>query len=148
MGRIIRIVICLSIVVVMGCELTSQGSKDGYVVVFNDRPMLTETTVYLKGQPIGTIMPQETHANGVTTLQIAIEAAYRDLMRTNAVFYISSGKLYYAALKNFGDPLPPKARILGFESKASMVWFKTKHLLKNPVTAAGRQAERLFQRSL
>ena len=132
----------------MGCKLTSKGSTDAYVVVFNDPPMLTETTVYLKGQPIGAVMPQTAHTNGVTRIQIAIDAPYLDLMRTNAVFFLSSGKLNYATLKNFGQPLPREAIILGFGSKASLVWFKTRHLLKNPVTAAGREAQRLYQRSL
>lgn len=128
-----------------GCNLNSNTNT--YDVMFEKQPLLIDDGVYVKGNRIGTVVSTETAAAPVGRLAISIDSPYRELMRTNTVFYVSSGRLNLATLGGYGEPLDKETKVLGFKSKGSLAWFKARYLLKNQAAAASKKAAKLHQRA-
>ena len=92
------------LVVVIGFVLTgcSQVStqKDVYHVMFESRPNIYDTGVYLNGREIGEILEKESISGG-SRLTISIRDEYEGLMKDNVVFFLDFGRLSYNTISNF-----------------------------------------------
>ena len=141
---------CCALIIVLflaaGCN--PNAHTNAYDVMFEKQPRLVDDGVFLKGNRIGKVVSENKGEVPVGRLAVTIDSAFQDVMKTNVVFYISSGRLELATLGSYGEPLMQEAKLLGFGSKTSLVWFKTKYLLKNPAAAAAKKADSLYQRAL
>ena len=136
------IFICIALT---GCNLNTHTNT--YDVMFEKQPLLIDDGVYLRGNRIGTVVSNAKDTAPIGKLSIAIDGPYQELMRTNVAFYIDAGRLNLASFGGHGEPLDKETRLLGFKTKASLAWFKTRYLLKNRATAAAKKAEKLYQRT-
>jgi len=130
---------------VAGCNPNTHANT--YDVMFEKKPQLIDDGVYLKANPIGTIVTNATDSAPIGRLAISIDSSFQELMRTNVVFYISSGRLEMASLGGYSEPLAKETKVLGFKSKAALIWFKTRYLLKNQAAVAAKKADKLYQRT-
>lgn len=112
--------------------------------MFEKQPRLTDSGVYSGSNRVGSVAEPTGAVGRVARLTVHIDAPHRETIKNNTVFYVSEGRLVLAKLDGFGEPLPAGGVLLGFNSKAGLLWFKTRHLLKNQPAAAGRQAEKLY----
>jgi len=140
----IFMVVLISIAVT-GCKPNAQTNT--YDVMFEKKPQLIDDGVYLKANRIGTVMSNADDTAPIGRLAISIDNSFQELMRTNVVFYIYSGRLELATLGGYGEPLAKETKVLGFKSKGALVWFKTRYLLKNQATAAAKKADKLYRRT-
>ena len=124
-----------------GCSQMS-AQKDVYHVMFEKYPNIYDSGVYLNGRQIGEILEKK-NISGKTEITIFIQDEYRELMKDNAVFFVDFGRLNFKAISNFGKSLEPGESVLGFNSKLSVLWFKTKSLLTPSSKAAARKAKML-----
>jgi hypothetical protein len=122
-----------------------QKTQDVYFVMIEGRPNIYDSAVYRKGIDIGRIVSQEVGSGNITRLTIHMTPAHAALMSDNSVFYVSNNTLNYTTIANYGDPLPMESKILGFASKTSLYWFKTKTLLGQSKMAANGRAGQLFE---
>lgn len=134
----------LSFVLTAGCTPQTE-KKDVFYVMFEKKPALFDQTVYFKGSEIGRIISQQFGNLTITRLTIEIKSEHMEMMTSNAVFYTSGGKLNYATIENYGAPLPPLSKVLGFSSKGSIYWFKAKNLLNRSSDAALIRAIELYK---
>lgn len=139
------LMVVLVSIVVTGCNPNTHS--DTYDVMFEKQPLLTDNSVYLKGNQIGTVVSTAGDVAPIGRIAILIDSSFQELMRSNVVFYISSGRLEMAALGGYGEPISKETKVLGFKSKAALVWFKTRYLLKNQAAAAAKKADKLYQRA-
>jgi hypothetical protein len=126
-------------VIVMGAGCSPSVEK-GYAIMFDGPVALYDTGVYHQGLRIGRILSTAKGPANTLQVNVAIDPDYQRLMATNAAFYASSGRLCYATLANYGQPLGDDGKWSGFRSKGALNWFKLKHLLANPCDAAARRA--------
>jgi hypothetical protein len=145
MKRFIGVMFVLCAVCAMGCSKVT-GTKDVYYVMFPSQPTLHDAKVYYVNKPMGEILQKEKIAFNNTKLTLFIEKDFRDMIKDNTIFYEDGGRLYHGSLGNFGKVVPPHAKLLGFDSKGALYWFKTKTLLSRSPMAARRLAEQLFRR--
>ena len=132
----------LMLLLLSGCNLTSQDPV--YFVMFEDTPQLFDSGVYFQGEQIGEIVSRQTGPSLVHKVTISVPERHRELIRTQTVFFVSSGRLQHAALAAYGEPLPLGSPVLGFTSKAAMLAFRVKNLMQPLPAAAGQDAARLF----
>jgi hypothetical protein len=132
-------------ILLTGCNPNAHTNT--YDVMFAKQPLLIDDGVYLRGNRIGTVVSDDKAAAPIGRLAISIDGPYQELMRTNVVLYIASGRLNLASLGGYGEPLDKETKVLGFKSKASLAWFKARYLLKNQSSAAAKEAEKLYQRT-
>lgn len=137
--------VILVLIAVTGCNPNTHS--DAYDVMFEKQPQLIDDGVYLKGNRIGTVVSNNQDTVPIGQLGVSIDSSFQELMRTNVVFYKSSGKLQLATVGGYGEPLTKETKILGFGSKASLAWFKTRYLLKNQAVVAAKKAAKLHQRA-
>jgi hypothetical protein len=129
-----------------GCNPHTQ--TNAYDVMFEKQPRLIDDGVYRNGNRIGTVVSNTQENLPVGRLAVTIDSAFQDVMKTNVVFYVSAGRLELAALGGYGEPLAKETKLLGFGSKASLIWFKAKYLLKNQAVEATQKADRLYRRTI
>jgi hypothetical protein len=144
-GGLMRRFLCVLLVagvMISGCARL-QKDKDVYYVMFDGAPSLYDESVYFLGKEIGKIKNKEVFAGNALKLTVSIDDAYKDMMTDNVVFYEDFGKLFYDVVDNFGNPLSPGANVLGFDSKISLAWFKTRTLLTRSSSVASKKADRL-----
>jgi len=135
----------LMLLLLCGCSLSSQDPV--YFVMFEEPPKLFDPGVYFRGEKIGEVVSEQTADSLVHKVTISVPEGFRELIQTRTVFFVSSGRLQYAEVAAFGDPLPLGAPILGFHSKAAMLGFRLRHLMQPLPAAAGKNAARLFQQA-
>ena len=123
------------------------GQQDVYYVMFDSQPSLYDTKVYFLSRPIGEILGNEKIAINGAKLTINIDDAYQDMMKENTVFFENMGKLNYTTIGSLGKAVEPGAKLLGFDSKISLYWFKTRTLLSQSSAIAARKADQLFRLS-
>lgn len=120
-----------------------KAKKDVFYVVFAGAPAIFDDNVYFSGKKIGTILDKAVGSGRILKVSVSIDDGYKNYMKENVVFYEDYGKLFYDVVDNFGKPLLPGANILGFDSKTSLAWFKTRTLLTRSSYAAIKKANRL-----
>jgi hypothetical protein len=133
----------LMLLMLSGCNLSSQDPV--YFVMFEEAPQLFDSGVYHQGEKIGEIVSQETGPSLAHKVTISVPDQYRDLIQTQTVFFVSSGRLHLAALAAYGEPLALGSPVLGFRSKSAMLAFRVKNLMQPLPAAAGQDAARLFK---
>lgn len=129
-------------ILLTGCQ---ESTGNVYFVMFESAPNLFDRLVYSNGVSVGEIVDTETAGNGITRLVIVMNGDHKELMKDSAVFYASSGRLAYAALAGYGNPVEPGAKLMGFGSRLGLVWFKAKNILTQTPQAAASRARQLFE---
>jgi hypothetical protein len=127
-----------------GC---SPSVEKGYAIIFDGPVSLFDKGVYHQGLRIGSILSTDKGPANTVQVRISIDSEYQGLMATNAAFYAGNGRLCYAKMANYGQPLGNDGKWSGFRSKAALNWFKLKHLMADPADAAARRAGALAQMS-
>lgn len=126
---------------VVGCQTSSR--QDVYYVLFDGMPNIFDRGIYFRNIQIGDIVSQAAAKNNIYRLAISIGPEHKDLMTDNIAFFISTGRLEYTRFSNFGNPLPPEARLSGFHSKSSLLGFRVKNIMRPLSGAAAKRADRL-----
>ena len=151
MKRLGLFLIVLCLVFSVGCEkvtkVVHKSQKDVYYVMFDNGPHLYDNGVYLPGKAIGEIVANDRIGLGGARITIVVDPAYEELIKDNTVFYETMGKLTLGSLGSFGTPLAPGGKMLGFDSKMSLFWFKTRTVLTQSSLVAARKAEQLFSQA-
>ena len=75
----------------LNCALFSP--KNFYYVVFEDNPNIQNTKIYSKGIEIGKILDQDLSKENKLILTIAINSDYKDLIKSDTVFYADENSL-------------------------------------------------------
>ena len=127
----------------LNCAMFSP--KSFYYVVFEDNPNITNTKIYSKGIEIGKILDQELSKENKLILTIAIKSDYKDLIKSDTVFYADDNSLLLNVSETDTQPLPEKSFILGFASQTKLVWFKAKNTLKDFSTAAQKEIQKIIE---
>lgn len=127
----------------LNCAMFSP--KSFYYVVFEDNPNVTNTKIYSKGIEIGKILDQELSKENNLILTIAIKSDYKDLIKSDTVFYADDNSLLLNVSETDTQPLPEKSFILGFASQTKLVWFKAKNTLKDFSTAAQKEIQKIIE---
>ena len=146
MKRFVVVMAVLCLVLTAGCTQMA-GQKDVYYVMFDSQPRLYDTKVYLLSKPIGDILSQDKIALNSVKLTVKIDSDYTEIIKNNTVFFEDMGKLHYASVGGLGKTVEPGAKLLGFDSKLSLYWFKTKTLLSQSAAAAQRRANQLYEKA-
>ncbi|WP_286820265.1 hypothetical protein [Desulfobacter sp. UBA2225] len=113
----------------LNCAMFSP--KSFYYVVFEDNPNVTNTKIYSKGIEIGKILDHELSKENNLILTIAIKSDYKDLIKSDTVFYADDNSLLLNVSETDTQAVPEKSFILGFASQTKLVWFKAKNTLKD-----------------
>jgi len=141
MRRSVLISIFLAVLVAAGC----QEKKDNvFFIMFENTPNLFENGVYADGVVIGEIVEKATAGHGVTRLAIVVNGDGKDLLQDSSAFYVSTGRLTHTTLAGFGNPVEPGAKLIGFNSRMGVGWFRTKNLMTQTSRAAAQRAQELF----
>ena len=146
MKRFVVLMVILCFVFAAGCSQLS-GNKDVYFVMFDAKPQLYDTKVYFLGKPIGEILSQDKIALNGAKFSVKIDSDYKKMMKNNTVFFEDMGKLNYASVGSLGKAVDPGAKLLGFDSKLSLIMFKAKTLLSQSAIVASRRANQLYQQA-
>jgi hypothetical protein len=119
--------------------------KNFYYVVFEENPNVTNTKIYSKGIEIGKILDHELSKENKLILTIAIKSDYKDLIKSDTVFYADDNSLLLNVSESDTQALPEKSFILGFASQTKLVWFKAKNTLKDFSTAAQKEIQKIIE---
>jgi hypothetical protein len=143
----------LVIVVVLGIgTLTTTppelgGGGGGYTIVFDEMPKLYDEQIFFSNEIVGKIQSKAEGSSGVVRMMVDLNAEFVDRVGNSIVFFPDHGRLSAVKLQTAGESLPKDAVLCGFSSKGSLNWFKLKTIFSNRVTAAGRRAEALLEKS-
>lgn len=127
----------------LNCAMFSP--KNFYYVVFEDNPNVTNTKIYSKGIEIGKILDHELSKENKLILTIAIKSDYKDLIKSDTVFYADDNSLLLNVSESDTQALPEKSFILGFASQTKLVWFKAKNRLKDFSTATQKEIQKIIE---
>ncbi|MDX9963213.1 hypothetical protein [Desulfobacter postgatei] len=127
----------------LNCAMFSP--KNFYYVVFEENPNVTNTKIYSKGIEIGKILDHELSKENKLILTIAIKSDYKDLIKSDTVFYADDNSLLLNVSESDTQALPEKSFILGFASQTKLVWFKAKNTLKDFSTAAQKEIQKIIE---
>ena len=127
----------------LNCAMFSP--KSFYYVVFEDNPNVTNTKIYSKGIEIGKVLDQDLSKENKLILTIAINSDYKDLIKSDTVFYADDHSLLLNVSETETQALPEKSFILGFASQTKLVWFKAKNTLKDFSTAAQKEIQKIIE---
>lgn len=127
----------------LNCALFSP--KNFYYVVFEDNPNIQNTKIYSKGIEIGKILDQDLSKENKLILTIAINSDYKDLIKSDTVFYADENSLVLQVSDTDTQVLPEKSFILGFASQTKLVWFKAKNTLKDFSKAAQEEIQKIVE---
>ncbi len=127
----------------LNCALFSP--KNFYYVVFEDNPNIQNTKIYSKGIEIGKILDQDLSKENKLILTIAINSDYKDLIKSDTVFYADENSLLLQVSDTDTQVLPEKSFILGFASQTKLVWFKAKNTLKDFSKAAQEEVQKIVE---
>jgi len=127
----------------LNCAMFSP--KNFYYVVFEDNPNVENTKIYSKGIEIGKILDQDLSKENKLILTIAINSDYKDLIKSDTVFYADENSLLLQVSDTDSQVLPEKSFILGFASQTKLVWFKAKNTLKDFSKAAQKEIQKIVE---
>ncbi len=148
MKRLTLVGVVLAMVMGAGCEELkvpqAQQTPDAYWVMFDAPVNIFDERVFHNGTAIGEIQSTETGPTLATRLSVTIAPEYREVITTSAVFVLSAGQLAVDHLDRLGTPVAPGGVLMGFSSKGSAFWFKTRTLLSRSADVAAEQAHGLF----
>lgn len=119
--------------------------KNFYYVVFDDNPNVTSTKIYSKGIEIGKILDQDLSKENKLVLTIAINNDYKDLIKSDTLFYADKDTLLLKVSDTNTPTLPEKSFLLGFASQTKLIWFKTKNTLKDFSEVAQEEIQNLVK---
>jgi hypothetical protein len=142
MRRSVLLTILLVMTLLTGCQ-ESKGNL--FFIMFESPPNLFEKGLYADGVKVGEIVDAATTVNGVTRLAVVLNGDYRELMKDSTAFFVSGGRLTQVALAGYGNPVEPGAKLMGFNSRLGINWFKAKNLMTPTSRAAADRAEELFE---
>lgn len=127
----------------LNCALFSP--KSFYYVVFEDNPNVKNTKIYSKGIEIGKILDQDLSKENKLILTIAINSDYKDLIKSDTLFYADENSLLLQVSETDTPTLPEKSFLLGFTSQTKLVWFKAKHALQDFSKAAQKEIQKIVE---
>jgi len=127
----------------LNCAMFSP--KNFYYVVFEDNPNVENTRIYSKGIEIGKILDQDLSKENKLILTIAINSDYKDLIKSDTLFYADENSLLLQVSDTDSQALPEKSFILGFASQTELVWFKAKNTLKDFSKAAQKEIQKIVE---
>jgi hypothetical protein len=116
-----------------------------YYVVFEENPNVKNTKIYSKGIEIGKILDQDLSKANKLILTIAINSDYKDLIKSDTLFYVDDNSLLLQVSDADTQPLPEKSFILGFASQTKLVWFKAKNTLNDFSKAAQEKIQKIIE---
>ena len=119
--------------------------KNFYYVVFEDNPNVENTKIYSKGIEIGKILDQDLSKENKLILTIAINSEYKDLIRSDTLFYADDNFLLLQVSDADTQPLPEKSFILGFASQTKLVWFKAKNAMNDFSKAVQEEIKKIIE---
>lgn len=128
---------------VLNCAMFSP--KNFYYVVFEDNPNIKNTKIYSKGIEIGKILDQDLSKENKLILTIAINSDYKELIKSDTLFYADENSLLLNVSDTDTQALPEKSFILGFASQTKLVWFKAKNTLKDFSKAAQIEIQKIVE---
>lgn len=127
----------------LNCAMFSP--KNFYYVVFEDNPNINNTKIYSKGIEIGKILDQDLSKENKLILTIAINSDYKELIKSDTLFYADENSLLLQVSDTDAQALPEKSFILGFASQTKLVWFKAKNTLKDFSKAAQIEIQKIIE---
>lgn len=127
----------------LNCAMFSP--KNFYYVVFEDNPNVENTEIYSKGIEIGKILDQDLSKENKLILTIAINSDYKDLIKSDTLFYADEDSLLLQVLDTDTNVLPEKSFILGFTSQTKLVWFKAKNTLNDFSKALQKEIQKIVE---
>ncbi len=119
--------------------------KNFYYVVFEENPNINNIMIYSKGIEIGKILDQDLSKEDKLILTIAINSDYKDLIKSDTLFYIDENNLSIKVSDTTAELLPEKSYILGFTTQTKLIWFKTKNTFKDISTAAQTEIQNILE---
>ncbi|NDY74504.1 hypothetical protein DO021_21755 [Desulfobacter hydrogenophilus] len=136
-------ILTLALTFCLNCAMFSP--KNFYYVVFEDNPNVENTKIYSKGIEIGKILDQDLSKENKLILTIAINSDYKELIKSDTVFYADENSLLLQVSDTDTQVLPEKSFILGFASQTKLVWFKAKNTMKDFSTAAQKEIQKIVE---
>ncbi|WP_462268092.1 MlaD family protein [Desulfobacter sp.] len=127
----------------LNCAMFSP--KNFYFVVFEENPNIKNTKIYSKGIEIGKILDQDLSKANKLILTIAINSDYKDLIKSDTLFYADDNSLLLQVSDTDTQALPEKSFILGFASQTKLVWFKAKNTLNDFSKAAQEKIQKIIE---
>ncbi|HKL81393.1 MAG TPA: hypothetical protein VJ879_02675 [Desulfobacter sp.] len=127
----------------LNCAMFSP--KNFYYVVFEENPNVKNTKIYSKGIEIGKILDQDLSKANKLILTIAINSDYKDLIKSDTLFYADDNSLLLQVSDTDTQALPEKSFILGFASQTKLVWFKAKNTLNDFSKAAQEKIQKIIE---
>jgi len=120
-------------------------NNDGtYYLTFEEKPYLQKDEVFSKGFKIGNILSQQLEKNNLVTIKIKIDEHYKELIKTNTIFYISEGRLEYDTVGDEGKVITSDSKLFGFNNKTSMYLYKAKKLGKKFYDSSMSKAKEFY----
>lgn len=129
----------------VGCSPMS-SSQNGIDVMFEGRPRIYKQEIFYQGRSIGQILNQKAGNGSVYKVSIQLTPEYGKEIGKHWVFYVDNGALNASRIAPTGQPLTAGDKTCGFNTKASLNWFKLKTLLTDRVYKASQKAEVLSRR--
>ena len=137
-----------------GCATTSPttmledvATDKVYNVVFEGAPNLSGKRVMASELEIGEVLTSAEKNGGITVAKISIDSDYDDLMNANTVFVASDGMLVHEVLGDDGEQLNEGDKVMGFTSKAKLVWHKTKLKVQDATSFTKQKAQELYKKA-
>ena len=118
-----------------------------YYVVFQDNPNIQSDNIVSKGITIGKMIAKDIGTDNLVQVKIGIKKEKSPLITDSSCFVVDKGILSYAELKEGGAPLPENAKIIGFASKTSLIWYKTKIIADEVTSTVFEKAQELYEES-
>ena len=119
--------------------------KSFYYVVFEDNPNVKNNRIYSKGIEIGKVLDQDLSKENKVILTIAINSDYKNLIKSDTLFYADENSLLLKVSETNALVLPEKSFILSFTSRTTFVWFKAKNMLKGFSRATQSEIQKIVE---
>ena len=149
-----KLLILTLAVLLHGCATTSSttmledvATDKVYNVVFEGSPDLSGKRVMASELKIGEVLTSSEKNGGITVAKISIDSDYDDLMNANTIFVASDGMLVHEVLGEDTARLNEGDKVLGFTSKAKMVWHKTKLKVQDATNFTKQKAQELYKKA-
>ncbi|NOT84177.1 MAG: hypothetical protein HOP02_05190 [Methylococcaceae bacterium] len=140
-----------AIMMLVGCAAKKDISQINipqdkiYNVIFEGQPDISDKRLMSSSEQIGDVLQQTPSGSDLTVVKVSVKEAYTQTIHSNTVFVVSDGHLNYETVGDVGETLPEGGRLLGFTSKAKLIWFKTKAKVTGMSQATKEKAEQLYK---
>jgi hypothetical protein len=128
----------------LSMDTVTSLAEPQYQVVFDEKPAITQETVFADGYEIGKVLSQKLVAKDRVVTTVSIKRDHTNMMQRNTVFYVTGGHLELDQVGEDSTPLKTDESVLGFTSKASLLAFKFKNKFKNVAEEAFNKAQKLL----